>query len=96
MQALAWWAIPIIATSIAIVWAIFAARPKGPADAHRTVAEHLEFRSALQSGHVRVQPTDRLGGAARDADDGAGQSPGGSADQADPDAQSGGPSPRRN
>ena len=94
MQALAWWAIPIIATSVAIVWAIFAARPKGPADAHRTVAEHLEFRSALQSGHVRVQPTDPPGGADPKADDRTEARPGGSADQPDPNSQSGGRSPR--
>jgi hypothetical protein len=71
MQALAWWAIPIIATTVAIIWAIFAARPKGPADAHRTVAEHLAFRSALQTGNVRVQPTDEPDGGSGDVADSA-------------------------
>lgn len=47
MQAMAWWAIPLIATALAILWAVFAARPKGPADAEQTVAAHQAFREAL-------------------------------------------------
>jgi hypothetical protein len=47
MQAMAWWAIPLIATALAILWAVFAARPKGPSDAEQTVAAHQAFREAL-------------------------------------------------
>ena len=96
MQALAWWAIPIIATSVAIVWAIFAARPKGPADAHRTVAEHLAFRSALQAGHVRVQPNQEPGPIGPDAAEGGevDQHSEGSTPQPSPDPRPGRPSPR--
>jgi len=98
MQALAWWAIPIIATSVAIVWAIFAARPKGPADAHRTVAEHLEFRSALQAGHVRVQPSDKTGAQDPDAvaDGGLDQRREAPTSPPSPDSPPGQPSPRPN
>jgi hypothetical protein len=98
MQALAWWAIPIIATSVAIVWAIFAARPKGPADAHRTVAEHLAFRSALQAGHVRVQPGEApdTQGPDTTAAGGGDQDREAPASPPSPDAQPGRPSPRPN
>jgi hypothetical protein len=47
MQALAWWAIPLVATAIAIAWAVFAARPKGPDDALDTIEAHKAFREAL-------------------------------------------------
>jgi hypothetical protein len=56
MQAMAWWAIPLIATALAVLWAVFAARPKGPADAEQTVAAHQAFREALSRPTPPVLP----------------------------------------
>ena len=61
MQAIAWWAIPIVATLLAIAWAAFVSRPKPPADPHDSVAEYARFRAALDGSRDRTadRPTDR-------------------------------------
>ena len=48
MQAVAWWLIPITATLLAVVWVTWINRPRKPADAHDSLAEHRRFTDALE------------------------------------------------
>ena len=49
MEAIAWWAIPIGATLVAVVWVSLVSRPKPPADPHDSVEDYERFRAALDS-----------------------------------------------
>ena len=67
MTVLAWLAIPLAATIVAIVWAYVAARPRRSADALDTMAAYERFRSAMASGSppsargASRRPTERPG-----------------------------------
>lgn len=63
MAAVAWWLIPITATLLAIVWVTWINRPRKPADAHDTLAEHRRFKDALErseasDAHSTPRPQD--------------------------------------
>jgi hypothetical protein len=45
---LAWLAIPLVALLLAIGWATWAGRPRGPADPVDSVAAHHRFVEALE------------------------------------------------
>ncbi|HLZ38021.1 MAG TPA: hypothetical protein VKP64_09770 [Mycobacteriales bacterium] len=47
MSVLAWLAIPLAATFVAIVWAYFAARPRRSARVLDTMAAYERFRAAM-------------------------------------------------
>ncbi len=47
MAALAWWALPIGATLLAVLWMMIARRQRPPADTHETVEDYARFRAAL-------------------------------------------------
>jgi len=47
VEALAWWLIPITATLLAVLWVAWSGRPRRPADAHVTLAQHRRFTEAL-------------------------------------------------
>ena len=49
MAAIAWWAIPIGATLIAVLWTSWLSRPRGPEDVHDTVKNYERFRAALST-----------------------------------------------
>lgn len=48
MGVLAWWAIPAVATALALAWAAWASRSRPRADAYDTVDDYRRFRQALQ------------------------------------------------
>jgi hypothetical protein len=56
VEAIAWWAIPIGATLVAIVWVSLVSRPKPRADPHDSVAEYARFRAALDSSRGTAGP----------------------------------------
>jgi hypothetical protein len=60
VEAIAWWAIPIGATLLAVAWVSFVSRPKPPADPHDSVEDYRRFRSAL--GGTRDVPRDERPG----------------------------------
>jgi cytochrome c-type biogenesis protein CcmH/NrfF len=47
MAAMAWWAIPIVATLVATVWVTRRNRPRRRVPPQETVAEYARFRTAL-------------------------------------------------
>ncbi len=47
MQILAWLGVPVAATLLAIGWAHWASRERGPAETQDTVAQYERFRSAM-------------------------------------------------
>ena len=49
MAAIAWWAIPIGATLIAVLWTSWLSRPRGPEDVHDTVKSYERFKAALST-----------------------------------------------
>jgi hypothetical protein len=50
MAILAWTlGLPTVATMAAIGWVHWATRPKGPVEAHESVAAHERFKAALAS-----------------------------------------------
>lgn len=51
MAALAWWALPIGATLLAVLWTMIAGRQRPPADTHETVAAYARFRAVLGGAH---------------------------------------------
>lgn len=74
-----WWAIPVVATALAVVWLSWRARER-QVDPHDSVAERRRFIAAMESPPVGRRPAPPTVGdeGARDA---------GSTDsQADPDA----------
>ncbi len=48
MSPLAWLAIPLVALIVAIAWASWVARPRGPSDPVDSVAAHHRFMEALE------------------------------------------------
>lgn len=56
MSALAWWLIPIGATILAILWAMFRARPEKPAEAHAGMAGLRRLADAME----RPMPSDQI------------------------------------
>lgn len=48
MSALAWWAIPVVATLLAIGYVSWASRPKPREDVHDSLKAHERFRAALE------------------------------------------------
>ena len=59
MSPLAWLAIPLLALTAAVVWASWAARPRGPADPLDSVEAHHRFVQALERS--RQEPRDPQG-----------------------------------
>jgi hypothetical protein len=49
VAALAWWALPIGATVLAVLWMKVAGRRPPPADTHETIADYARFRAALST-----------------------------------------------
>ena len=48
MAILAWTlGLPTVATAMAIGWVHWATRPRGPVEAHESVAQHEKFKAAL-------------------------------------------------
>jgi hypothetical protein len=47
MGVLAWLGIPAGATVLAIIWVNWSARPRGPVQPHRSVAERERFNAAI-------------------------------------------------
>ena len=47
MGALAWWAIPIVSTLVAIVWVALVNRPRPREDAHDSMRDYERLRAAL-------------------------------------------------
>ena len=43
----AWWAIPLVATVLAIAWVSWSSRQRPRAEAYDTVTDYQRFRSAL-------------------------------------------------
>lgn len=59
MSPLAWLAIPLVALIVAVMWASWVARPRGPADPVDSVAAHHRFVEALErSRQERSAPPD--------------------------------------
>jgi hypothetical protein len=56
---LAWLAIPLVALLLAIGWASWAGRPRGPADPVDTVAAHHRFVQALERSRRETGGTRR-------------------------------------
>jgi hypothetical protein len=55
MAALAWLAIPVAATLVAIGWVTWTGRSRRPADAHDSVARYERFRQAIEGPPHRVE-----------------------------------------
>lgn len=49
MTVLAWWAIPIVATALALGWAAWASRSRPRPQAYDTIDDYQRFRAALAS-----------------------------------------------
>lgn len=49
MTVLAWWAIPIVATALALGWAAWVSRSRPRPEAIDTVEDYQRFRTALAS-----------------------------------------------
>lgn len=47
LDILAWLLVPLAVTVLAVLWARWRARPRGPADAHEGMADMLRFREAM-------------------------------------------------
>lgn len=47
MSVVVWWAIPLLATIIAVIWLSWRARPR-PGDPHDTVEQRRRFDEAMQ------------------------------------------------
>ena len=59
MSPLTWLAIPLVALIVAVVWASWVARPRGPGDPVDSVAAHHRFVEALErSRQERPAPPD--------------------------------------
>ena len=56
VSALLWLAIPLVALLAAVLWASWAARPRGPADPLDSVEAHQRFVEALQRSSLRKLP----------------------------------------
>jgi hypothetical protein len=58
MAILAWTrGLPTVATAMAIFWVHWAARPRGPVEAHESVAQHEKFKAALASAETAAHKT---------------------------------------
>jgi hypothetical protein len=55
MAALVWLAIPLVVLAIAILWVIWASRPKPRADTHETLEERERFKAVFDP-HRREVP----------------------------------------
>ena len=55
MSALVWWLIPIGATILAVLWAMYRARPERPVEAHDAMVDLRRFQQAM----TRPMPGDR-------------------------------------
>lgn len=47
LDILAWLLVPLAVTVLAVLWARWRARPRGPADAHEGMADMVRFREAM-------------------------------------------------
>ncbi|KWX04187.1 hypothetical protein C3Y87_14070 [Carbonactinospora thermoautotrophica] len=47
-----WWAIPALGLVMAIGWAVWASRPKRPADVFESVESYRRFREAMEHDNV--------------------------------------------
>jgi hypothetical protein len=61
MSALAWLAIPVAAMLLAVLWVVWASRPKPPADVHDTVEDYQRFKAAFGQDDDRGDGEDRPG-----------------------------------
>lgn len=58
MTILAWTlGLPTVATALAILWVHWANRPRGPVEAHESVAQHERFKAALASAEAAAHKT---------------------------------------
>ncbi|MGH3326741.1 MAG: hypothetical protein ACRDPT_02900 [Streptomycetales bacterium] len=48
-SAIAWWGIPLGATLIAVVWAMWASRPRPPSNVFDSLESHRRFRAAMEN-----------------------------------------------
>lgn len=58
MSPLVWLAIPALATLLAIAWASWSTRARGPEEALDSVAAYERFRAALSASAVAPGPAD--------------------------------------
>lgn len=56
MSSLVWLAIPLLALLVAVAWATWAGRPRGPADPLDSVEAHHRFVKALEQSRQREAP----------------------------------------
>lgn len=47
LDILAWLLVPLAVTVLAVLWARWRSRPRGPADAHESMADMVRFREAM-------------------------------------------------
>jgi hypothetical protein len=55
VEVLGWLGVPIAATLLAIGWARWSARERGPAETRDTVASYERFRSAMSRDRRRIR-----------------------------------------
>ncbi|TAK68547.1 MAG: hypothetical protein EPO13_10590 [Actinomycetota bacterium] len=48
MSPILWWSIPLAATLLGLLWALWRGRPQRPADAHEAMQERDRFRAAME------------------------------------------------
>jgi hypothetical protein len=56
VEALAWLAIPVVSTLVAILWLAVVNRPRPPASTQETVEAHARFREALRQADTPSFP----------------------------------------
>ncbi len=47
MESLVWLAIPLVALTLGVLWALWASRTRPRADTHQTLEEHARFKAAF-------------------------------------------------
>lgn len=49
MSAVAWWAIPVVATLLAVLWVSWAGRSRPPADVYESLETYRRFKDAMEN-----------------------------------------------
>jgi hypothetical protein len=55
----AWWAIPVVATLLAMAWTAWASRVRGPGDVSDTTRRYDKFRAAMERPSVKTEVVPR-------------------------------------
>ena len=61
MTVLAWLAIPLVATVLAVLWVLWRARPRPPADIHETLGDYERFKEVFDQPRWREGRRDEHG-----------------------------------